>query len=385
MSEGFPVFLFDIDGVLVEPLGYRRSIQATLAYFCERMGFGDLYPGEEAIARLEAIGMTSEWDITPILLADALDKVAAQRPGLRLPADLYAACEKIAGEHLDLPAIDTTRLAARLGPHYHPGRLYADLALAINLADNPLAPFPHLAGQPVLNTVLAHSRRGVTSPVTAVFQHYAAGSSAFESAFRCQPLFQCDSLLRRWDRPLLDRQTAAALLAAQGAGRLALAAFTLRPSAPPEPTVEAALAYSPEAELALEMNGLGSLPLVGYGQITWLAQKMGWPDAEACLKPARLHALAAIGAALSGGGEDALLAAGRLSTGADGTFFSQFPALSVHVFEDSAVNIQSVRRAGEFLREIGLDVIVTGWGICRDEHKRQAMRQAQVNVCDDTN
>ena len=30
--------LFDIDGVLVEPSGYRAAVQATLHYFTRRMG-----------------------------------------------------------------------------------------------------------------------------------------------------------------------------------------------------------------------------------------------------------------------------------------------------------------------------------------------------------
>ena len=93
MSSTLPVFLIDLDSVLVEPRGYRMAIQSTLAYFTGKMGLGDLYPGEDAIASLEAINMTSEWDITPILLTSVFESLLEQNNKLDLPGDLLAACE----------------------------------------------------------------------------------------------------------------------------------------------------------------------------------------------------------------------------------------------------------------------------------------------------
>jgi hypothetical protein len=45
LKKLFPVFLIDLDSVLVEPRGYRLAMQSALGWFTERMGLGDLYPG----------------------------------------------------------------------------------------------------------------------------------------------------------------------------------------------------------------------------------------------------------------------------------------------------------------------------------------------------
>lgn len=45
MSTPRRVLLFDLDGVLVAPHGYRRAIHATLKHFTCRMGLGDCPSG----------------------------------------------------------------------------------------------------------------------------------------------------------------------------------------------------------------------------------------------------------------------------------------------------------------------------------------------------
>jgi len=116
------VFLFDLDGVLVAPLGYRAAIHATLEHFTRRMGLGDCTsPGEEAIARFESISMTSEWDIVPTCLAAILDALLAEHPSLAMPDTLEEVCAYLYQHSLPAPTIDLAHLTQRLGAAYHGG------------------------------------------------------------------------------------------------------------------------------------------------------------------------------------------------------------------------------------------------------------------------
>ncbi|NTV84159.1 MAG: hypothetical protein HGA23_07660, partial [Bacteroidales bacterium] len=80
-----PVFIFDLDGVLVQPGGYRQGITATMRYFTQSWGLEALAPDEEAIALCESHGITSEWDIVPICLAGLLETLLHHNIGLNLP------------------------------------------------------------------------------------------------------------------------------------------------------------------------------------------------------------------------------------------------------------------------------------------------------------
>ena len=44
------VFLFDVDGVLVKPGGYRAAVRATVNYFTRQLNLGDLSPSDETVA-----------------------------------------------------------------------------------------------------------------------------------------------------------------------------------------------------------------------------------------------------------------------------------------------------------------------------------------------
>jgi len=63
------VILLDVDGVLVNPAGYRAALHATLNYFATLMGTPHFDFHEEKIADLEKRGIFSEWDMVPVLLA----------------------------------------------------------------------------------------------------------------------------------------------------------------------------------------------------------------------------------------------------------------------------------------------------------------------------
>jgi phosphoglycolate phosphatase-like HAD superfamily hydrolase len=52
------IWLFDLDGVLIHPGGYREALRRTVAHFSRRAGYPDEPLAEETIEAFEANGIT---------------------------------------------------------------------------------------------------------------------------------------------------------------------------------------------------------------------------------------------------------------------------------------------------------------------------------------
>lgn len=383
MSSRLPVFLIDLDSVLVEPCGYRKAIQSTLAYFTEQMGLGDLYPGEEVIASLEAINMTSEWDITPLLLAVVFEALLEQNPTLELPGDVLAACEKVRSARVKKPILDFSTLPKGLGGHFKPGMEYASLAFELNKvgADQPL--FPLLVEHPLLDALLLNTRDLDGAITTRVFQHFTLGSKRFEQLTGLPRLFESNSYLEDYDQLLLSTASRDQLLDNWKTQKLGAAIYTARPSLP-ETDAASSYHYSPEAEVALETLGLTDLPLIGAGKIGWLAERMNVPAHELA-KPSPVQALAAIAAGVTRQTGVSLRAAADFHLNGVMGLYKDFPELSIHVFEDSGGNAASVRRAVDQLTKAGLTCTFNAWGIGSNPVKQQALLKAGATLVPEIN
>lgn len=383
MSSRLPIFLIDLDSVLVEPRGYRMAIQSALAYFTRLMGLGDLYPGEEVIANLEAINMTSEWDITPILLTAVFEALLEQNPTLGLPGDVLAACDIVRSANVKKPELDLTELPDILGGYFKPGMEYASLAFELNKVGAKQPPFPLLVDHPLLNALLLNTRAMDGAITTRVFQHFTLGSQRFEELTRLPRLFDSISYLENYDQVLLSTRTRDLLLDQWKNQKLGAAIYTARPSLP-EMDGATSYHYSPEAEVALETLGLIELPLIGAGKIGWLAQRMNVPTHELA-KPSPVQALAAIAAAVTRQTGTSLRAAADFHLNGNLGLFEEFPELSIHVFEDSGGNAASVRRAVDQLSEAGCACTFTAWGISENPAKQQALLKAGATLLPEIN
>jgi len=386
-----PVFLFDIDGVLVEPHGYRQSIRLTLNHFTSRMGLGDLCPDEADISLFESQGVTSEWDIVPICLAAILDALQGNHPELRFPPDLLLACEVVRAGHAQNPVVDYQSLALKLGTSFKPGVIPSKLALMLNETGRTQPPFPHLVGHPLLAHLLDQTRNIYTSLVTRTFQHYSLGSDRFEQTYGSStqthslaPEFETISYLKTCDRPILTRKWRDTLISQWKAGCLHLAAYTARPSLVKNLGNNREMTYSPEAEMALELTGLEGIPLVGYGQVCALAELTGLSP-EQIIKPSPIQPLGAIGAALYRDEMSAMLAAERLINGDEAMYFKDMPALDIHIFEDSAGSIRAVEKAASLLAEHGVPITVHAWGVATDPSKVTALQKVGAAILADVN
>ena len=373
MNSFKPVFLLDLDHVLVEPYGYRRGVRATLAYFTQRMGLDEIWPGEDVMAHFEAVNMTSEWDMSAILLTNLLNSLAAEHPDLSEVNTLKDAMELVQRSGYSTPTQELLPLVERLEAKFAPGKEYALLALELTRTEKDEPLFPYLAAE-LLQQLLGDARSLTGSLTTSVFQNFILGGDHFEAAYRLPRLFDGESYLSLYDEVLLDENCRVLLLNLWRSGRVGMTIFTARPSLP-DFIHHIALHYSAESELALELLGVTELPLIGGGQMRWLAEELGYP-VNRMLKPSPVQALAAIGVANGMDVRAALTAAGELAFQGRAEGFAGLPPLSIHVFEDSGGNVRSVFEAGRMLNTAGKEARVSAWGIAENPAKQQALQAA---------
>ena len=383
MNGSFPVFLIDLDSVLIEPRGYRRAIQSTLAYFTQKMGLGDLYPGEDAIARYEAINMTCEWDITPITLAAVFDGLLRGNPQLVLPDNLMEACEYVRTLAVKPPQLDLEHITSVLAAHFKPGMEFATLALELSRPGMENPTYPHLVGSPLLAQILADTRALDGALTTRVFQHFTLGSERYQNLCGLTPYFESNSYLHDYDEVLLKPSARDTLLTAWQRMQVGVAVYTARPSLPEKGGVMS-FNFSPEGEVALEALELSPLPLIGAGKTGWLAIQLG-KRIDELTKPSPVQALAAITAAVTRQTESALWAAARLAFEGVNSAYQQMPPLSIHVFEDAGGNIRAVRKAAEMLVNAGVKNEVVAWGISENPEKQGALKEAGASLMPDIN
>lgn len=398
MNEGLSVYLFDLDGVLIQPGGYRRALRDTINDWASRMGLAqDLAPAEEEIAILEAQGVTSEWDMIPFSLALIIEAWWEIHPSIDLPGDLLQAVATMAQSTRN----DTKR------PEFH----WAFKALGDQrIIGYPLVEglllrkedpwvrerFSRLSRHPLLEVLFSSTRDILKHLPNRDFQVRVLGSQTFEATYHLGAPFATPSYLATWDRPLADKALLNEILQrGDGLG----AVITARPSRSPLPSTSRQVGYSPEAEIAVGVIELDGVPVIGHGALTYVAEHLGI-HAEQLLKPSPFQALAAIMAALSGDALMGLLWAyqvyGRSSWGANAYLDalveehrSRFPrlpsGLTVHIFEDSPIGIQASRRSTQILSELGCQVDLHAWGISHQPAKIQALVAQGAQVFPEVN
>ncbi len=342
------IILLDIDGVLVHPGGYRAALRAAMNYFINLMGLADLDIPEEKLTELEKRGISSEWDMVPLLLACLWTDILSRVPGLDLPSDLSSAAIKI-GRYLDgykPPDIMIPEFALI------PGQYPAEAALQ----NGCFSAIPVELRKNLLNG----SRDVHASQTTRLFQHYSLGSERFSQTYHLPAEIKTESLLLIHDRSNINEAMRAKLLQP---GNYPVG-FSARPCGPPRKAGISASGYAPEAELALELVGLAHIPLMAFGKLEYLASQHKLAPAT-LVKPSPIHALAAVIAAFTGDEWLALQATYNWhQTGQLTELVANLPrSFELIVIEDTLGGINSVRAAGEILQQAGLNVTVRAFGL----------------------
>lgn len=348
----------DIDGVLVQPFGYRAALRATVNHFIG----SDIELQEDLLTELEKRGISSEWDMAPLIIASHWTGMLARLPMQNLPDDVYLAAQEIRAQL-------KTDASALLVPEFDlvNGQYPAESAFhAGHFESIPLA----------LRKNLLNVTRSIQSSHTMrIFQQYTLGSKNFSETYHLPAEIETDSFLLTHDRSNINDEIRSKLLQSDHH----LAAFTARPSGPPREVAESMIGYAPEAELALELVEL-DIPLIAFGKLEYLASQHEL-DPATLIKPSPFQALAATLAAWTGEEWSALQAANdwRERNALDGMFKELPKTFELIVVEDTMGGIRSVRSAGEVFQKGGLNVHVNAVGLTSvNSAKAAAFQQAGV-------
>ena len=389
------IALFDIDGVLVRPGGYRAAVVATLGVFSQRMGVPGLQPGEENLGLLEAMGITNEWDMIPLLLAVALEQASAQgsAPTWQTLAEAMGWMRTRDWAHFQ---VDYAPALRRMQAYLTAGMPPIDAVRRGCEQQAEAGPLPQIVRQPLWQALFANKDRPDLCETTRVFQQYVLGSRNYQQNYQLTPEFETDSCLERYDQVAIAPAWASRLLQAREQKHLAMSFLTARPSLVPPSGMALGMRGSPEAELAAGQVGWQSLPMIGYGGARMLGRMLSLSP-DYLLKPSPAQALAAVAAALGAGLEDALFWGARQYCASEGMMVNgRLPAcrfsladvpaaLDLHIFEDSLTGILAVQKAAELLRGWGIRVDDHAWGVAVQNEKRARLLSLGAEVFADVN
>ena len=379
------VLLFDLDGVLVKPGGYRTASRDTLLHFIEEMGVEVNLPGEDGLSHYEAITITNEWDMVPLSLAIILDSIyqhtgiSTVQPNLMQCLDVVSKCGLKRFEVDYIAAID--KLPVLLRPRTIPSQAILS-ACERNLAGDLFKFIPPM----VLRELLANTRDVRCSPTTRIFQQMILGSDTFTRTYGLQAEIQSESYLQTLDCPLLSPECRDILCEGMQEERFYCAGLTLRPSLPPVENKNGNAIYSPETELARHFIGLDRMPIIGYGEMNWLADQLGL-KADSLIKPAPYQALTALASALHRDLSTAFYWVGKIlgdPSRIDGSLFGSADEIELHIFEDSIVGILACQRAVKMLSG-QFNVHIQEHGIGSHPVKVAALRSVGATIDADIN
>lgn len=354
------IILLDIDGVLVQPGGYRAALRATVKRF-----IGDYVIDEDLIAGMEKRGISSEWDMAPLIVAAFWEGMFSRYYIDLLSDDVVIAAHNMkhlckvmtTPEQLHIPTFELTDGQYPVDAAYEQGC------------------FPSIPSE-LRKNLMTESRDVYKSHTFRTFQHYTLGSGKFGSTYQLPAEFEAQSLLLTEDKANISEEVRERLRHE----RNSIIGFTARPSKPPREWKGSHRGYAPEAELGLELAGLADIPLMAFGKLEYIAAQHGLNPAT-LMKPSPFHALAGILAAWTGDELSALNAAYAWHTsGKLNGSFSELPkSFELYVIEDTMGGVRATRAAGEILREAGFEVSVHTLGLTSGiAQKAEAFRKADV-------
>jgi len=400
------ILLLDIDGVLLQPGGYREAVKATINYFTRQAGLPDLAPEEGILAFFESRGITNEWDIVPICLATILETILGMCPEIILPEDWASAAANINCQQEKIGSVDYRKKIQEITQLFKTGKSPSTVIFEAGLNGCVGQPFPLFCKHPLFTSLFHDNKEVAESLTTRIFQNFVLGSDVFQEIYHINPLIITPPYLNQYDRPLLSEWNCREILKLSKEGRISAVAYTARPSLPPEGVEIALEGYSPEAELALALVGLSEIPLIAYGRLRFAAQ-LFQVSTDQLIKPSPFQALAAtIVASMSKNEEKrALILAGEFcrmdgllpkkeGQEVNGMYFkpeiSDFLSrvrtyhLVIDVVEDSPIGLSAIKHACQILSDLDVSLEVHGWGVAQDASKKKALEEVGAVVYSST-
>lgn len=349
------IFIFDMDGVLIKPWGYHRALKETVRQAGISTGFGEVKLLDEQITQFEAVGISSEWHSSALcmaLMALEKQKRVPQRKDREQPIilDLENMFAAIASQPMQDPAL--SRGISAIEKLAFQANVQADQACML----------------------VKQSESIEHSPTMKWFQELILGSKGYTSTYQKKPQFGTESYLKLYDKRLVNRPMAENILRWMENPDHGAVIMTRRPSSGPQ-----GIAGAPDSNMGAEIVGLEDLPIVGYGELCWMAEKTGRKVGELS-KPAREHALAAILVASGCSLEKSLAYFGKPPAEWEMSDFQILNNGTIFVFEDTPVGMIAVQKAGDLLTLLGLQIEVKKIGISDELSKRSSLSEQGAAV-----
>jgi phosphoglycolate phosphatase-like HAD superfamily hydrolase len=332
------IIIFDVDGVLIESHGYHQAFKDTVRVGAKELGY-DVTLSDEDIARFEGMGISSEWHSSAACMA-----VLA----ISGKFDLGPLFASIANEQAKIPV----RIRLERAVHQ----------MAIEAGVDPAHPVSLIQNSETINSF----------PFD-IFQEMILGSAEFEEIYEIKSILGVESYLSKFDRPQLGTDSRDRLFDWFQHPERGCAIMTNRPSR-----------KMPDAKYAQKLVALENIPVAGYGEMEWLAEKFGGEAAEYS-KPSPIHALSAALASFGKDSDTCLLEACAATKGEISDDIVLLDGYEFTVFEDTPAGIISVGAMGDLLRAQGLDVKVNKIGITSSPLKGEYLKAQGAQVFADVN
>jgi hypothetical protein len=362
------ILLFDMDGVLLEAHGYHRALQDTVSLVAASLGFENTILTPDDIAAFESSGVTSEWDSSAICACLLLKEAWRIDPGRELPTYLPKAPVDLLG----VGAPDFISFAASMGDPKMKSLRPRERAEQLILSDTTNLKASHKS---IIRSILGNARQINSSLTHRIFQELILGSSEFIQTYNLEPFFDSESYLGMYDSPTLSRVHLDGLIDWLQLPGHSGVILTNRPSSAPQ-----GYFCTSEAEIGARLVGLETLPIAGFGGLTWLSHSRGQGQ-EAYIKPSPVHALTALRLALGDTQEDALRAAASLAMDNQlAPSWQKLQGAQVTVFEDTIGGIESMVTAKECLRAVDIHLVTNFFGVSTNHQKRRSLQSTGASL-----
>ncbi len=385
------IILFDVDGVLITPHGYRQASEATMKVFLDQLGQPHWQPDPALYEQFESYMITSEWDMMPFLLCAFLDHAA----NILQPSVAWKTFDEAADDIRGIPGLPPPfglpEIIDQIGKIVN-GQSGSPASWVMRAKDSSNFPFPMLRSHPVLEYLLGDTRHIQKSVTMRTFQEHIIGSTLFEEYYHLDAKFNVPSFLTEYDTCPVTADTLTLLNQRAESGQVYLCLYTARPSMPPAGiSSNGDGAYSPEAEQVFDLINLSKCYMSAYGKVHWLAQHCDF-DPEDLLKPSPVQALSAISYHFAADEVTALMWAQEIYRAYLDKDISEVHTpthlpknLVLHVFEDSPNGLRGGAQAAEILRFLGIQVELHLYGISQHPAKQATLRAQGGDVYEDVN
>jgi hypothetical protein len=379
------ILLFDVDGVLIKPIGYRKAYFDTCAWIIEQTGMDASLPGKDIPALFESYGVTSEWDMLALTMSILMESFCQQTGWVILSGTVAEMLLELSARQYPKVEVNYRQSIQQLSDLFHLGDI-PSLAVYQHCQPNH---FACLNQQALLEDILCHTRSVQQCFITSLFQNFVLGKDQYQENYRLPARLNCESYLRTYDQALISPKWTDWIRSADHDPAYQFAALTARPSLGPRMSDSGDFwDYSPEAELALDVIKLPELCLMGYGRLQFIAADLG-THADSLIKPSPFHALAAIFAILSGSEKQGLQIAAAFVKDATRASLNALleakkivlsDAMEIAVFEDSQGGVRSVLGAVEMLQNAGILVTARIFGVTENVDKIQSLNAVGATV-----